>query len=139
VRLKADGSLELNGFVKGIYTDDEIPGFGVKLGVKDGMFQYPNLPASVSNVQFSLNIDNPGKDIDLTVIDMPALRMNLGGNPIDARLNLRTPVSDPQIDALLKGRIDLSQVGNFYPLEEGTTLRGLVDSDLAGTRTHVGH
>lgn len=128
--LKADGSMELNGFVKGFYTEDEIPGFGIKLGVKDGMFQYPNLPASVSNVQLSLNIDNPGKDFDLTVVDMPALRMNLGGNPIEARLNLRTPVSDPQIDALLKGRIDLSQVGNFYPLEEGTTLRGLVDSDL---------
>ena len=128
--LKADGSMELSGFVNGLYTDDEIPGFGILLGVKDGMFQYPDLPASVSNVQLSLNIDNPGKDFDLTVVDMPALRMNLGGNPIEARLNLRTPVSDPQIDALLNGRIDLSQVGNFYPLESGTSLRGIVESDL---------
>jgi cell division septum initiation protein DivIVA len=128
--LKADGTLELNGFVKGTYTEDEIPGFGIKLGIKDGMFQYPNLPASVSHVQLSLNIDNPGKDFDLTVVDMPALKMNLGGNPIDAKLNLRTPVSDPQIDALLNGSIDLSQVKNFYPLEAGTSLRGFIDSDL---------
>ncbi|MBW6499269.1 MAG: AsmA family protein [Bacteroidales bacterium] len=128
--LRADGSMELNGFVKGLYSDDEIPGFNIKLGVKDGMFQYPDLPASVSNVQLSLNVDNPGKDFDLTVIDMPQLRMNLGGNPIEARLNLRTPVSDPQIDALMKGRLDLSQIGDFYPLESGTSLRGVIDSDL---------
>jgi hypothetical protein len=129
--LKSSGSLELNGFVKGEWTDDGIPGFGLKLGIKDGMFQYPDLPAPVSNVQLSLNVSNPGGNTDRTVIDIPALKMNLGGNPIDAKLNLKTPVSDPQIDAMLVGRIDLGELNRFYPLEAGTSLRGIVDSDLA--------
>jgi len=129
--LKSSGTLELGGFVKGLWTDDEIPGFGLKVGIKDGMFQYPALPASVNNVQLSLDISNPGGNPDFTVVDMPVLKMNLGGNPIDARLNLKTPISDPQIDALMIGRIDLGEVGRYYPLESGTTLRGVIDSDLA--------
>lgn len=128
--LKTSGSMELEGFVKGTYNDQETPGFGLKLGVKDGMFQYPQLPASVSNVQLKLDVQNPGKDLDLTVVDMPVLKMNLGGNPIDARLNLKTPVSDPQIDVLLIGRIDLGEAGRYFPLPEGTILKGILDSDL---------
>ncbi len=128
--LKTAGSLELAGFVKGLWTDDNIPAFGLKVGIKDGMFQYPDLPAPVSNVQLSLSVSNPGGHADLTVTDIPLLTMNLGGNPIDARLNLKTPLSDPQIDAMIKGVIDLSQVGRFYPLEEGTTLRGVIESNL---------
>ncbi|MEE4178106.1 MAG: AsmA-like C-terminal region-containing protein [Bacteroides sp.] len=128
--LKTSGSMELEGFVKGTYNDDETPGFGLKLGIQDGMFQYPDLPASVSNVQLRLNVDNPGKDLDLTVVDLPVLKMNLGGNPLDAKLTLKTPASDPDIDALLIGRIDLGELGRYYPLPEGTTLRGILDSDL---------
>ena len=128
--LETSGSMELQGFVKGTYNENETPGFGLSLGVNNGMFQYPDLPASVSNVQLKLDIQNPGKDLDLTVVDMPVLKMNLGGNPIDAKLNLKTPVSDPQIDALLIGRIDLGEVDRYVPLPEGTALRGVLDSDL---------
>ena len=128
--LKSSGSMELEGFVKGIYNEDETPGFGLKLDVQDGMFQYPGLPASVSNVQLRLNVDNPGKDLDLTVVEMPVLTLNLGGNPLDAKLTLKTPVSDPDIDALLIGRIDLGEMDRYFPLEEGTSLRGMLDSDL---------
>lgn len=128
--LKTSGSMELEGFVKGIYNDEETPGFGLKLGIQDGMFQYPDLPASVSNVQLRLNVDNPGKDLDLTVVDLPVLKLNLGGNPLDGKLTLKTPVSDPDIDVLLIGRIDLGELGRYYPLGEGTSLRGVMDSDL---------
>lgn len=128
--LKTSGSLELAGFVKGLWTDDKIPAFGLKIGIKDGMFQYPDLPAPVSNVQLSLSVSNPGGHADFTVTDIPLLTMDLGGNPVEARLNLKTPLSDPQIDAKVKGRLDLGQIGRFYPLDGETTLRGVIESDL---------
>ena len=37
--VKADGTVSLNGFVKGIYNDNSMPGFGLHLGVENGQVQ----------------------------------------------------------------------------------------------------
>ena len=128
--LQTEGFLSLDGFAKGIYNENQLPAFGLNLKVENGMFRYPQLPASVNNVMVSAAISNPGGDIDHTVVDIPSFSMVVAGNPVSARMNLRTPVSDPQVDAAVKGKLNLAQVGDFYPLEAGTTLRGLIDADL---------
>ncbi len=128
--LETGGTLKLEGFVKGAMTDTAWPGFGLTLEVNNGMFRYPALPASVSNVQIMASILNPGPDLDLTVIDIPDFSMDLGGNPLEARFRLATPVSDPQIDARIVGNLDLGMVQAFYPLEEGVVLGGRIESDV---------
>lgn len=128
--LQTSGTLQLDGFVNGMFTEDEIPGFGLNLAVENGRFQYPDLPGAVTGVQIGGSIVNPGVDTDLTVVDVPVFKMNFAGNPVDARFNLKTPVSDPQVDAALTGRIDLSQVENFYPLDPGESLSGIITSNL---------
>ena len=128
--LTASGSMAFNGHVKGVYDENRIPGFGINIDVENGMFQYPDLPAAVTDVNVITRINNPGDDADLTVIDVSRFTMNLAGNPVDFKMNLRTPVSDPDINAQLKGRIDLGQVKDFYPLDEGETLNGIIESDM---------
>lgn len=128
--LKSAGSLKLEGHVKGAYTDAEYPGFGLTIEVDDGMFQYPDLPASVEKVQVRASVSNPGKDLDLTVVDVPLFNMELAGAPVEARFLLKTPVSDPDFDVRLAGRLDLAMVEQFYPLDEGYVLRGILESDV---------
>jgi hypothetical protein len=129
-RLTSSGNLEFNGHVKGIYDDDNIPGFGLTIKVENGMFQYPDLPASVTDVFIDTKIINPGGDADLTVVDVSRFNMNVAGSPVEFKLNLRTPVSDPQVDGLLNGRLDLSLVKDFYPFDEGESLSGIIESDM---------
>jgi hypothetical protein len=128
--LKTSGTMGLNGFVKGVYTDTDIPGFGINIIVENGMFQYPDLPAAVTDVFIKTNIASPGGDPDLTVIDVSQFSLNVAGNPVTFRMNLKTPVSDPQIDAALNGKIDLARVKDFYPLEEGEAVSGIIESDM---------
>ncbi|MBW6478395.1 MAG: AsmA family protein [Bacteroidales bacterium] len=128
--LNTSGSMAFNGHVKGVYDENRIPGFGINIDVENGMFQYPGLPAAVTDVNIITRINNPGNDADLTVVDVSRFTMNVAGNPVDFKMNLRTPVSDPNIDAQLKGRIDLGQVKDFYPLDEGASLIGLIESDM---------
>jgi hypothetical protein len=128
--LTTSGTLGLNGFVKGVYTDTEIPGFDVNFIVENGMFQYPDLPAAITDVFIRTNITNPGGDPDFTVVDVSQFSLNVAGNPVTFRMNLKTPVSDPQIDAALNGKIDLAQVKDFYPLEEGEAVSGIIQSDM---------
>src|SRR6185295_4109900 len=103
---------------------------GLILSVKDGSFQYPSLPSAVTNANVDLNMTNPDGVPDHTVVDLKQLHAELGGEPIDARLHLATPVSDPQIDGMAKGTLNLDKVKNYIPLDKGTDLGGVVTADV---------
>ncbi|MBK8847935.1 MAG: hypothetical protein IPO27_15955 [Bacteroidetes bacterium] len=126
----ASGKLAMNGFVKGIYNDKQMPGYGLNLNIDKGNFKYPGLPQSINNMLVDLKITNPDGVTDHTIIDLKKMHLEMGGNPLDARLYVTNPVSNANIDAFLKGKLNLGSIKNMIPLESGTTLNGLIDADL---------
>ena len=129
-KIKTDGSAAFDGFVKGTYSATQMPAFGLHLAVKDGFFQYPDLPKPVKNIQITLNVKNEDGVPDHTIVDMPAAHVEMDNTPIDMRLLVKTPVSDMYVDGAVKGKLDLSKVTQFVKLEEGTALSGLLDADI---------
>lgn len=128
--LKSSGKLGIDGHIKGMYSESSLPAFSLNLEVVDGFFQYPDLPASVMDVNIRTNISNKGGDADNTVIDVSRLHMELGQNPVDLSLLIKTPLSDPDIKGKLKGKIDLSTFKDIYPLETGEEIAGKVVADI---------
>lgn len=128
--LKSSGTLALEGFVKGTYNETKMPGFGLKLQVRDGKFQYPSLPTAVNNVQVDLAVDNPDGVPDHTVINLNRFHTELGSEPFDAKMRIRTPVSDAEIDGMIKGHVNFANISKIIPLEQGTTIRGKMNADL---------
>ena len=129
--IKTSGKLTLNGAVKGTYSKKQMPAYKVSLGVQDGMFQYPDLPDKVSNIQILLNVDNPDGVTDHTVVDLQKGHIEFGGQPFDMRLLMKSPVTDQWIDASAKGKLDLTQVQKFVKLEAGTKLSGMIAADVS--------
>ena len=129
--LKSSGTLAFDGFVKGTYSEKTIPGFGINLNIQKGMFQYPSLPAAMNNVNVDLKIVNPDGVTDHTVVDLKNLHAEVAGDAFDARLLLKTPVSDPDIDAGMKGKINLGNMQKIVPLEKGTELNGIITADFS--------
>lgn len=128
--LKSSGKMALNGFVKGTYNARQLPAYGLNLKIDNGMFQYPSLPDAVNNVNVDLNVSNPDGITDHTVINLKKLHAEFGKEPFDARLYVTTPVSDANIDAMLKGTVNLANIKNMIPLEKGTDLNGIVKADM---------
>lgn len=128
--VEASGSLELNGMIKGTYNEFSIPGFTANLNVANGQFKYPDLPNSINGIDIDVKIANPGGDADNTVIDLKQFKFQLGENPFDVRALIKTPVSDPNIDASLKGKIDLASLADAIPMEEGDRLSGTIIADV---------
>jgi hypothetical protein len=129
--LKSSGTLAFDGFAKGTYSEKTIPGFGINLKIQKGMFQYPSLPAAVSNVNVDLKILNPDGVTDHTVVNLSNLHAEVAGDAFDARLLLKTPVSDPDIDAAMKGKINLANMQKIVPLDKGTELNGTIAADFS--------
>ncbi|MEA3494575.1 MAG: AsmA-like C-terminal region-containing protein [Bacteroidota bacterium] len=129
-QLTAKGKMNFNGWAKGVYNDEMMPAFEINLGVKNGMFKYPDLPAQVNNVNVDLNIKSPDANIDHMLINLKKFHAELGKEPIDASIFVKTVDSDPYIDAKIKGKIDLSQVKNYVELDEELKLSGIVNADV---------
>jgi len=130
-KIKTEGTAAFDGFVKGTYSATQMPAFAIHLAVKNGFFQYPDLPKPVKNIQLTVNVNNPDGVPDHTVVDMPAAHLEMDNTPLDLRLLIKTPVSDMYVDGAARGKLDLSKITQFVKLEEGTRLTGLLDADIS--------
>lgn len=130
-KIKTSGTAAFGGFVKGNYSPVQMPAFGIDLSVKDGFFQYPDLPKPVKNIQIAMKISNADGVPDHTIIDMPTGHLEMDNTPLDLRMLVKTPISDLYVDAAAKGKLDLSKITQFVKLEAGTNLSGLLDADIS--------
>jgi hypothetical protein len=137
--LETAGTFSLDGSVRGAYGDDAFPAFALNVNVADGSFRYPDLPLPARAVALDLAVSNPGGDIDSTVVTLSRFHMEIGDQPIDAALTLRTPVSDPDADMSLHGTLDLADVARTVKLENAEGLGGVIvaDADMHARRSDV--
>ncbi|MBC8147253.1 MAG: hypothetical protein H8E98_04645, partial [Bacteroidetes bacterium] len=129
--IETKGKLTLNGLIKGIYNDALFPTLNLDIIVEDAMFKYPDLPKSVDNIAINTNVSNPGGSMDKMIIDIKKFHVEMAANPVDIKMLIATSEEDVSIDGNIKGRLDLGQVQDFYPLAEGEELSGVFDADLS--------
>ncbi len=128
--VQTKGKLALNGYAKGTYNSTTMPAFGTHLEISDAMFKYPSLPKSVNNIQVKLDVENPNGNPDATKIDLEKFHVEMAGNPLDMAMHVSTPVSDPNLNGWLKGKIDMSSAKEFVPMEKADEMSGLVTADV---------
>jgi hypothetical protein len=129
--VKTTGSLALSGKVKGRYGKTAFPAFTLRTKVDDATFRYPDLPLPARDIFLDLGITNPGGSADSTVVNLSRLHVVLGKNPVDAVLVLRTPISDPDVDARMQGTVDLADLKRTVKLDRVQQLAGVIATDAA--------
>ena len=127
--VKTSGKLALDGYAKGKYNDKTMPGFGLKLMIENAMFQYPDLPKSVKNINIDLKIDNKDGVPDHTIIDLNKAHFEMADNPVDMKMHITTPESDANINGEIKGKIVLSSIKDVIPLDKDESLNGTIEAD----------
>lgn len=123
--LKTSGTMDFQGFVKGIYNETSFPAFNVSLNVADGMFQYPDLPLPVSKVNIEMQAKNETNNLDNTTVNIPTFNLDFGSNPISGRFFLAN-LASYEMDGALIGKLNLEELTSIFPIE-GMTMKGLLD------------
>ena len=135
--VKTEGKLKLDGMAKGtMHTSadgksDTYPSFELNLGIANAMFKYPSLPKSVNNINIDVHVENKKDYLDATVVDVNKFHLEMAGNPIDMWAHVKTPISDPDLAAEVKGVINMASVKEFVPLEKGDEMSGIVKADIS--------
>ena len=137
--IKTSGQANFSGFVKGSYNSHQMPAYQFNLGIDNGYFQYPDLPAPVKNINVSVKIDNPDGNTDHTIVNIDKGHIELANEPFDFKVLVKTPVSDLWVDAAAKGSLDLGKVSSFMKLASGTQLAGILNADatITGNTTAI--
>jgi len=129
--LKSSGSVALNAFVVGKYDSKHLPAYYFNLDVKNGFFQYPDLPIPVKNINLAVNISNPDGVADHSLVNIPRAHLEIDTNSMDFHLLIKNPKSNPFIDMAFSGKMDLANITRLMKLETGTRLLGMLDADIS--------
>lgn len=127
--LETSGRFAVDGSVRGSYGEDAFPSFAVRATIEEGSFRYPDLPQPARAIAADLSIVNPGGDVDSTVVDLGRFHIEIGDQPIGGAVTVRTPVSDPDVDARVSGTLDLAALSRTVKMENVGELAGVVTAD----------
>jgi hypothetical protein len=132
------GTLDLKGWVKGVYNDKSMPQVWGELKVENGYIKYAQLPESVDNINIDTKVLFDGSNDANTNIDVSRFHFEIGGNPFDISTNVRTPMTNANIKALIKGKLDFESIKDALPLK-GIDLKGILTAniDFAGRMSHI--
>lgn len=123
--VQATGKLELGLTVTGRIdpkdprSKPKIDGF---IGLRDIGVKHTALPKAVTGI----NGDVRFSEDDL---DVKSLSARLGSAGVNLSCLVRH-FEDPFVKAALKGNLDLGEIKDYVPLEEGTQLAGTIDADF---------
>lgn len=129
-KVKTEGDLDFSGFVKGVYSeaDSTLPAFNLALKVNDAMFQYPDLPTAVKNIDVDMLIASEDGNMDNLLVDIKQFALNMGENPINGRLKI-VGLGPMDVDADINAKINLADMNAMVPME-GLTMKGLYSLSL---------
>lgn len=130
-KIATTGTIAVDGKVKGEYGDGAFPSFAINTKVTDAAFKYADLPLAARSIYLDLALTNPGGSADNTVAQIDRFHILVGRNPIDARMSMRTPVSDPDVDVRVAGTLDLTDLKRTIKLEGVDQLTGTVVANAA--------
>lgn len=129
--VKTTGDFTVAGFAKGLYSDETIPKFNIKIASNNASFQYPDLPKSVRNIKIDTEIINESGVLNDTYVNLKNLSFQIDQDIFNAKANIKNISQNPLIDAKLNGIINLENVSKAYPVKSTIPLSGILKADVS--------
>ncbi len=124
------GNFDVNGTLKGVIDETHIPTFNIAINSKDASFKYPSLPKSLKNIHINTKIVNSTGLTKDTYVDIDKLTFQIDDEVFNANAQLRNLSDNMNVNARLKGTIDLAKLEQVYPADGLKNLQGLLDADI---------
>ncbi len=124
--LKGTGTARIRLSVDGAIGDSAVPAFKGTIAATDASVRYAQLPQPITNVNLVATFERSVARQEFTLEKFSA---SLGANPLTATLRV-VNFSDPWISLSVHASLNLAEVKDYYPLEQGTQLSGSLAADL---------
>lgn len=127
--ISTSGNFTAQLIINGEMTDTTIPLISGKFFLIDGKLKYSQLPKSITELNLVTKFNIQDKTSHLNI---EKFSFKLGQTSVSGNLDVKN-FSNPVISLNTSGIIDLSEVKDYYPLDENTSLNGIVRGNVSLT------
>ncbi|EAR13024.1 outer membrane assembly protein [Polaribacter irgensii 23-P] len=128
--IETKGNFDLNGVVKGSFTETTIPALNISFVSKNAMFKYTSLPKSVNNINIDASIINTSGYLKDTKIAITNTSFKLDKDLFSASGNVVNLLENATVNLKVKGSIDLGTIKKVYPITFKNELKGILQADI---------
>jgi uncharacterized protein involved in outer membrane biogenesis len=126
-KAQVEGTARFQANVKGDLGEGKKLEILLDATLANGKIHYADFPKSVTDINFKAKLLSSGSTSRL---DIPDFSARLGNNPVKMNLTL-TDFEDLVLNAHVEGVVNLSEVKDFYPLEQGKSLSGVLRAKVS--------
>lgn len=128
--IETEGTFSLKGFVKGAYSETQMPAYGLDLQVNNASFKYPDMPVGINGINGKANVESKTGQPDDTKINVSDFKFKVANQPFAMTMSLSTPISDPDFSLSANGTLDFKQIAQVLPPEYRSKMEGKLTADL---------
>jgi len=129
-KVQTTGEAGFEGQVKGWFYEDDYPEIAAHLFVNNATFRYEGSPEKIEKISLDGRIAKPQGDLDLLSVKVSDAHAQLRDNPVNFRLDLVHPMTDPEFDASFDGKIDFTSLAEVLPMDS-LEMNGTMNGQLA--------
>lgn len=131
--VSSSGKFQFAMTIKGESSDSVLPGIKGTFAVSDGSIRYSGFPKAITNINLSGSFEKPpvlpGKRHP-GQFGIERMSASLGTSAVMGQLRI-ADFDNPTLSASFKGEMNLAEVKEYYPLEQGTELTGLLSANFS--------
>ncbi len=124
--VKGTGVAKVKIEVRGSVTDSTIPDITGMISATGASIQYPQLPKAITGINLVADFTRAKEKQEFKLTRFSAM---LGNNPLDATMTV-VNFDDPSLTLALNASMNLGDVKDYYPLELGTELSGVMKAHV---------
>lgn len=125
------GNFEVHGELKGKVDETHIPTFKIKLFSDNASFKYPDLPKKVENVFIDTEINNDTGIAEDTYVVVKRLAFGIDQDNFELHSKITDLLGNTKVDADIKGKINLQNLAQAYPVPDEYDIQGVLNADLS--------
>lgn len=124
------GKFEVIGKVDGQLTETTVPKFNIQLASNNASFKYKSLPKTVKNIVIDTKIINETGNVNDTYVNLDQLGFAIDQDVFNAKAHIKNMTENANVDAELRGVINLANLSQAYPIKLDKPLNGILKADI---------
>lgn len=131
--ITSTGTFQFSMNIKGEVSDMVQPAVRGTFTVSNGSIRYPALPKSITNITVHGSFEQPSGIVGRKPpgkFTLEKFSANLGSSTIGGALSI-VDFDDPMLSASFIGNLNVGEVNEYYPLEQGTEFSGAIVGDFS--------
>jgi len=128
--MQTNGEFELEGRLYGVIDAIHIPKIDITLKSQNAEFQYKDLPKSVDNINIDMKVINETGIVEDTAIDINTIDFSIDKDRFSGSAHFKDLTENMKADIVARGTINLSNIGQAYPIDSDLDLNGILNADF---------